>query len=138
MTTINAYLNFEGNCREVMNFYKDCLGGELTIQTVAESPMADQCPTAMHGQILHAMLANGSMVIMASDMQGKVPFVKGDSIALSLNCSSEEEITRSYNNLSAGGNIYEKLGVMFWGAMFGSFTDKYGTRWMLNYNEHTL
>ena len=136
MTTINAYLNFEGNCREVMNFYKDCLGGELTLQTVGESPMAEQCPTAMHGQILHAMLANGSMVIMGSDMRGKEPFVRGENIALSINCSSEEEITSFYTKLSEGGHIHDKLGVMFWGAMFGSLTDKYGIRWMLNHNEH--
>ena len=136
MTTINAYLNFEGNCREVMNFYKECLGGELSLQTVGESALADQCPTAIHGQILHAMLTKDRLVIMGSDMQGKVSFTKGDNIALSLNCSSEEEIVAFYSNLSEGGHIYEKLGIMFWGAMFASFTDKYGIRWLLNYNEH--
>jgi PhnB protein len=34
MTEINPYLNFNGSCREAMNFYKECLGGELTLMAV--------------------------------------------------------------------------------------------------------
>lgn len=135
MAHINAYINFDGNCTEVMNFYKDCLGGVLSIQTVGNSPMAPQCPAAMHDQVLHAVLASGSMVIMGSDMQGQEPFVKGDNIALSVSCTSEEEINDFYHKLSAGGTIAEPLGVMFWGATFAAFTDKYGIRWMLNYDK---
>ena len=40
MAQLNAYLRFNGKCREAMTFYQACLGGELTIQTVGESPMA--------------------------------------------------------------------------------------------------
>jgi PhnB protein len=47
MTQINSYLTFNGNCREAMNFYKDCLGGELNLQTIAESPLADKMPAQM-------------------------------------------------------------------------------------------
>ena len=28
---IKPYLNFNGNCNEVLNFYKDCLGGEVQV-----------------------------------------------------------------------------------------------------------
>jgi len=56
MAQINAYLGFNGFCREAMNYYKDCLGGQLEIKTVAESPMSGQCPEAIHGQILHSSL----------------------------------------------------------------------------------
>ena len=45
MAQLNPYLNFDRNCREAMNFYKDCLGGELFLQTVGEMPeMAAQMP----------------------------------------------------------------------------------------------
>jgi PhnB protein len=36
MAQLNPYLNFDNNCREAMNFYKYCLGGELKLQTVAK------------------------------------------------------------------------------------------------------
>jgi PhnB protein len=59
MTQINSYLTFNGNCREAMNFYKDCLGGELNLQTIAESPLADKMPAQMKECILHANSCSG-------------------------------------------------------------------------------
>ncbi len=56
MAQINAYLNFNGNCREAMQFYKSCLGGELTVQTVEGSPIEFQCPVSMRHHVLHSSL----------------------------------------------------------------------------------
>ena len=136
MTQINAYLNFNGNCREAMTFYQQCLGGELTLQTIEGSPVEAQCPVAMKDQILHASLLKETLVLMASDMTGPDGFIKGNTIALSLNCSSENEIKTFFSNLSSGGQISHPLEEQFWGATFGVLTDKYGTRWMLNYDKN--
>lgn len=136
MTQINAYINFDGNCREVMTFYKECLGGELNMQTVEGSPIEAQCPPEMKNQILHASLTKDDIVIMGSDMQEPGGFVKGNNIALSLSCSSDEEIQTFFSKLSEGGKITHNLVQSFWGATFGVFTDKYGIRWMLNYDKN--
>lgn len=135
MTHINAYLNFDGNCREAMNYYKDCLGGELALQTVEGSPIEAQCPSGIKHHILHASLMKDGLVLMGSDMQGPEGFVKGNSIALSLNCSSDEEINTFFKNLSEGGKIVHNLNQSFWGATFGVVTDKFEVRWMLNYDK---
>jgi len=136
MAQINAYLNFNGNCREAMTFYKDCLGGELTVQTVEGSPVETQCPPSMKHQVLHASLLKDSLVLMASDMVGPDGFIKGNTISLSLNCRSEKEINAFFSKLSAGGQITHPLEKEFWGATFGVLTDKYGIRWMLNYDKN--
>ena len=136
MTQINAYLNFNGNCREAMTFYQQCLGGELTLQTIEGSTVEAQCPAAMKDQILHASLLKESLVLMASDMTGPDGFIKGNTIAFSLNCSSEKEIKTFYTRLSAGGQPTHPLEINFWGALFGSLTDKYGNHWLLNYQQH--
>jgi PhnB protein len=136
MTQINAYINFDGNCREAMKFYKDCLGGELALQTVEGSPIEAQCPAEIKHQILHASLMKDGLVLMGSDMQGPEGFIKGNSIALSLSCSSEEEIKTFFTNLSKGGVISHELMQSFWGATFGVLTDKFGIRWMLNYDKN--
>ena len=136
MAQINAYLNFNGNCREAMTFYKDCLGGELTVQTVEGSPVETQCPPSMKHQVLHASLLKDSLVLMASDMVGPDGFIKGNTISLSLNCRSEKEINTFFSKLSAGGQITHPLEKEFWGAIFGVLTDKYGIRWMLNYDKN--
>jgi len=134
MTTINAYITFNGNCREAMNFYKECLGGELNMMSVAGTPMEAQCPASMKDSILHATLKNDSLLLMASEMVGPWGYVKGNDMALSLNCSSEEEIKTFYSKLSAGGEIIDPLKDAFWGGLFGVFNDKFGIRWMLNYS----
>ena len=63
------------------------------------------------------------------------PTTAGDNLHISLSPDSEEEGLRIFNGLSGGGQVtmpYEKT---FWGATFGTFTDKYGIQWMINY-EH--
>lgn len=133
MKQIITYLTFNGNCREAMNFYKDCLGGELTFQTIGDSPMADRIPKQMQHNILHATLIKDGITLMASDMVGDNGLIKGNAVSLMLNCSSEDEIRAWYSNLSADGQATHPIENTFWGALFGGLTDKFGTYWLLNY-----
>ncbi|MEO5996618.1 MAG: VOC family protein [Chitinophagaceae bacterium] len=133
MAKLNPYLNFENNCREAMNFYKDCLGGELYIQTVGESPMmAAQMPPHMKDHILHSTLTSGDLVIMGSDLNREKP-LDGNTVHLCINCSSEDELNSFFSKLSAAGKITELLADMPWGATYGSLTDKYGKHWIFNF-----
>lgn len=136
MSAINVYLTFSGNCREAMNFYKDCLGGELNLQTVGESPLADKMPAQMKDCILHATLTKGDLVLMASDMVGEKGLQKGNAVSLMLDCNSEEEINRCYKVLSEGGEPTHSLEVSFWGACFGDLIDKYGNHWLLHFDKN--
>ena len=135
MARINPYLNFNDNCREAMNFYKDCLGGELTITTVGESPMAAQMPPAMKDSILHSSLTIGDNMIMGSDMRRK-QLTDGDTVTICINCTSGDEQNKFYKNLSAGGAINEPLGEMPGGAKIGVLTDKFSKRWMLYFDKN--
>ena len=135
MTQINAYLTFNGNCREAMAFYKECLGGELTMQTIGESPMADKMPPQMKESILHSTLAKDALVLMGTDCVAANGLIKGNAVSLCINCSSEEEIKIFYKKLSAGGQQAYPLEDTFWGALFGGLTDKYGNHWLLNFTK---
>ena len=134
MTQIISYLNFNGNTREAMTFYKECLGGELVMQKIGESPMAAQMPGEMAARILHSSLTKEGLVLMASDMMGD-KIINGNNIILCLNCGSDEEINSFFNNLSTGGKINQPLQQSFWGATFGELTDKFGIKWMFNYSK---
>ncbi len=136
MTQINAYVGFNGQCREAMTFYKECLGGELTLQTIAETPVAAQCAEGMQNSIMHSSLTKGNLLLMGSDMTGPDGYNQGNNIALSLNCSSEEEINTFFSKLAEGGKIIDPLKVQFWGAIFGVLTDKFGINWMFNYDKN--
>lgn len=132
MTQINAYLNFNGQCREAMTFYQECLGGELTLQRVAESPMAAQLPSIEGANIMHSILTRGELVLLASDMIGN-RLEKGNTITLCLKCSSHDEINACFDKLAVGGKIKMPLHQSFWGATYGELTDKYGMNWMFHY-----
>jgi PhnB protein len=133
MANINSYLTFNGNCREAMAFYKDCLGGELTLQTVGESPLSAQMPARMKGAILHATLRNQELILMASDMVGDKGLQKGNNISMVLDCKNEQEIRDSYRKLSEGGRQNHPIELTFWGALFGDLTDKFGNNWILSF-----
>jgi PhnB protein len=135
MTQINAYLTFNGNCREAMTFYKDCLGGELVLQTIGESPLAEKMPPKMKEYILHSSLTSGALVMMATDCVPEQGLTKGNSVSLCLNCSSEDEIKTFYAKLATGGKATHPLENTFWGALFGDLVDKYGNQWLLNYQK---
>lgn len=135
MTQINSYLTFGGNCRQAMHFYQDCLGGELSLQTIGESPLAEKMPQEMKGFILHATLTKDALLLMGSDMVAQTGLMKGNAVSLMLNCSSEEEIQNCFTKLSAGGKVDHPVEVSFWGALFGDLTDKYGNHWLLHFDK---
>lgn len=129
-TQINAYLIFEGKCREAMTFYNECLGGELELVAVKDSPMAKQWPVHVQEHVLHASLVKNEMVLLGTDMAGNGGTIKGNNICLALQCSSKQEIETFFGRLSAGGKITHPLHEFFDGTI-GGFTDKYGMTWVL-------
>ncbi len=136
MTLINSYLTFNGNCREAMQFYQECLGGELRFQTIGESPLSDRMPQKMKVCILHATLTRDQMVLMGSDMINDSGLIKGNAISMVLNCSDEDEIRRCYKSLASGGTADHPLEESFWGALFGDLTDQYGNHWLLSFEKN--
>lgn len=129
------YLTFSGNCREAMTFYKACLGGKLTFQTVGESPLATKMPKKMKNSILHATLTREKLVLMGTDMVEEQGLKKGNAVSLSLQCNSEEEIKQCYAKLAAGGRASYPPENNFWGAFSGSLTDKFGIHWWLTFTK---
>lgn len=91
-STIEAYLNFNGNCAEAMRFYEKSLPGAKLemMMTFAESPDPAMCPppdasAAEKDRILHASLLLGETRLMASDTLPGQPYegMKGFGVAIS-------------------------------------------------------
>lgn len=135
MAHLTPYLSFTGNCREAMTCYQSCLGGALSLQCFADSPIADQVPAGNQEHILHGRLFADQLVLFGSDAEGlRVPLTPGNSVALCLSCSSEAEITTLFAQLSAGGNVLDPLQVLFWGGTFGALVDQFGVKWLFSYD----
>jgi PhnB protein len=130
---LEPYLFFHGRCEEALNFYKECLGGELSdVHTYAGSPMESQVDPDFRNKIMHATFKAGDVRFMASDGRpGPAPDGE-DDIALSLATSDAAEGERVFAALSQGGTVEMPLADAFWGGKFGQLTDRFGVQWMLS------
>ncbi len=131
MKAIQVYLTFQGNCGEAMTFYQSCLGGELNLMKVRDSPMASQWPDNVQEHVLHSYLSSDGLVLMASDMPVPGSNIHGSAISPALVCSNEQEIKAYYDRLAAGGEAIQPLHPFFAG-LIGVLKDKFGVSWMLN------
>jgi PhnB protein len=128
MAQLNPYITFHGNCREAMEFYKACLGGELSVMAVGDSPMASDMPDKKNN-VLHSMLKTDGMVLMASDMIMPGEMIRGNTITLCINGGTKEELQQFFTKLSEGGTVGQPLTEAFFGT-YGELTDKFGMNWM--------
>ena len=102
------------------------------MQVVKDSPMAHEWPAHMQGYVLHATLASGGMLLMASDMTGQGGLIKGNSVALSLTCGTATETESFFTGLADGGEVTQPLHDFFAGKI-GTLTDRFGIDWLLYY-----
>jgi PhnB protein len=129
MKRLDLYLHFTGECRAAMEFYHQCLGGELTLSTFGESPMATQVPAALKDQIIQSRLEAEGVAIVADDVTGRVKIAQGNNISLFLHSGHMKEIEGYFSKLSEGGQVHQPLTQAFFG-IFGMFTDKFGLNWV--------
>jgi len=138
MTTLNIYLNFNGNAEEAFNFYKYVLGGEIVmIQRFKDTPEAGQTLPADADKIMHISMSVGkNMMLMATDaLESKGhKLTVGNNFHISVSTESEDETRKIFDGLSKGGKVEVPLDKMFWGAYFGMCTDKFGVQWMVSYD----
>lgn len=72
----------------------------------------------------------GDGVIFASDdPSGDTPAMAGCNVAVSLD--GEAETRRVWEALADGGEVRMALSPTFWTPLFGTLTDRFGTRWMI-------
>ncbi|MBX7203932.1 MAG: SRPBCC domain-containing protein [Bacteroidia bacterium] len=142
-----TYLNFPGNTEEAFLFYQSVFKTKFTgngIQRFGDLPAdANHPPVAdsVKQMVLHVELPiTANHILMGTDAPKEMGFtvVPGNNMHISLEPETKEETQRLFEGLSAGGTITMPLQDMFWGAYFGSFTDKYGINWMLNFNHKQI
>jgi PhnB protein len=133
MKSMNVYLFFNGNCEEAMNFYKKCLGGELTLMRYKEAPI--ETAEDMKEKIMHAELRKDGIHMMAADEERKKELIIGQNVNLSINFETPEEQEEVFKKLAEDGKINMDLQDTFWDATYGSLTDKYGINWIFNYDK---
>jgi PhnB protein len=143
MARVSAYLNFANQAEAAFNFYKSVFGTEFEggINRFGDMPPQEGMPPLsdeVKNLVLHVSLPiTGGFMLMGSDAPEQMGFKvnMGNNVYINLEPDTKEEADRLFNALSAGGAVEMPMADMFWGAYFGSFTDKFGIKWMVNFSK---
>ena len=120
-------LLFDGNCAEAMTLYHECLGGELTLTELGDTPMKGQFPPEKHQRIINARLESGEIAISATDWMASPAYepVHGDTFAILVTGSTRAELEPAFKKLSDGAreDRFQELHDVPFGT-YGQFFDR--------------
>lgn len=127
------FLLFDGNCAEAMSFYHRCLGGELTLTKLGETPMKAQFPEEKHNRVINAHLKSGDVEISATDWMASPEFdpIQGNTYAIFVIGSTYDELKPVFDRLKDGDHNerLQELHEMPFG-LYGQFYDQFGVQWI--------
>ena len=130
---LNPYLNFNGNARQALEFYRSVFGGTPALSTFADlgakdSPDADRI---MHGQLE----TDAGYTIMAADVTSEMEYHPVAGFSVSLSGDEGDALHRYWEQLSASGTTTMPLAKQAWGDEFGMCADQFGVPWLVNISQ---
>lgn len=140
MASVSTYLNFARETEEAFELYRSVFGGEFDggIHRFGDIPPSSDMPPIAEADknlVMHiALPILGGHVLMGTDAPASMglEFRPGNNVHISLHPDTRAEADRLYAGLSAGGSDLMPMQEVFWGDYYGSLTDRYGVRWMIN------
>jgi PhnB protein len=131
MINLTTFLLFDGDCADAMTFYQSCLGGELSLTKVSDTPMKEQIPSRLHNRIAYAHLKSGALEFSATDwLHATRTPIQGNTVAFYIHGGTYGELRAIFDKLSVGANqdTLDELRNMPIGS-YGHLADKYGVHW---------
>ena len=136
MKRASPYLMFLGQTEEAFAFYRTVFGGDYT-GVVRYRDMGMAGGDEHEGDLIaHISLPIADeTVLMGSDVAGAQAesFRVGTNVEIHLTASDAAEAQRVFSALASGGTTLMPLDRTAWAELFGSCSDRYGVRWMVDY-----
>lgn len=135
MLHCTPFLLFDGNCAEAMTFYQTCLGGDLTLIKLGDTPMKVQFPPEKHDRIINAQLKSGAIDFSATDWMASPTLEPkpGNTFSIYVVGEAYDELKTVFDKLADGADQDNRTFIELHNVPFGSygqFTDKYGVSWI--------
>jgi PhnB protein len=140
MARVSTYLNFPRNTEEAFLFYKSVFRTEFQgpLMRFKDGPPCPGQPPLSEADsrlVMHVALPIlGGHVLMGTDSPDSMGFKlnPGNNVYINLEPDTRAETERLFAALSEGGTVEMALQDMFWGAYWGTLTDRFGIHWMFN------
>lgn len=127
---IQAYLAFNGNCQEALDFYSELFDAKIQNRQTYEDKKID-VPSSYRQKLQHAELKGKGVNFMAYDAAPDTPINHGNQIHMSIDFNDLEKAKDVFETLSQNGKTHHNFRERAWGH-FGRCTDKFGINWMVN------
>ena len=135
MLQCTPFLLFDGTCAEATTFYHQCLGGEVTLTKLGDTPMKAQFPPEKHNRIINAHLKSGALEFSATDWMASPALEPklGNTFAIFVVGGTYDELKTVFDKLAerAHKEWFQELHDMPFGT-YGQFFDTYGVQWIFN------
>jgi len=131
LLNLTPFLLFDGNCADAMAFYHSCLGGELTVTRLGDTPMKADIPPEHHHKVVYAHLKSSAMEFSATDwMHATRKPNQGNTVAMYVTSGTVGDLQQIFHKLSLGADpdLLDELHDMPFG-IYGHLADKFGVHW---------
>src|SRR5258708_36505383 len=131
MINLTPFLLFDGNWAEAMTFYQSCLGGELSLTKISDTPMKGQAPAEQQRKVANAHLKSGAIEFTATDWMHPTRTPKqGNTVCMYINGGKYSELRAIFDKLSVGADnsLLDQLRDLPFGSL-GHLAAKYGAPW---------
>jgi len=130
--TTTTHLNFRGDARAALEFYRSVFGGELTAFTYADAHRADEVPEPDQltwGQVV----SDAGFRVMAYDVQTARDYDPGaNPVFVSVRGADADEIAGYWERLADGATVIDPIGPAQWAPLYGMLRDRFGVTWVLD------
>jgi len=139
MTTLNPWINFNGNAEEAFTFYKSVFGGEFATITRFKDIAGPEVHVSEQDadKIMRIVLPIGSgSMLIGNDVPQSMGTVNEHENRSKIHVAAEskEESERISNGLSAGGEVEVASGDGPTGTYFSMFRDRFGIEWIVEFD----
>lgn len=141
-----THLNFRGDARAALEFYRSVFGGHIVVNTYADFGMPSELPGA-DKVVFGLVAAENGFRVMGYDVPGETEgsivgggstrrennaTVTDQALFVSIGSESLDELRDYWNALAVGAVIVEPLAATAWSAGFGMLTDRFGVTWSVS------
>ncbi|MBF6195310.1 VOC family protein [Nocardia implantans] len=127
-----THLNFRGDARAALEFYRSVFGGHLAAVTYEDAgnvQVASEADRIMWGQVE----ADNGFRVMAYDVPARMGYDRGEnSFFVSVRGATVEEVSGYWDKLTEGATIVVPMGPAGWSPAYGMLRDRFGVVWVLD------
>jgi len=122
-------IHFNGNCNEVIEFYKQAVGAE--VQTIA---YAKDAPPEVSAEmppnfVMFSEVKIFSTTVSLTDGCENPPTENNHTFMVML--ETKEDVISAFEKLSIGSKVHDIPQEVFWANLWCNFTDKFGVNWQI-------